>query len=255
MGAGRALSELGVSFADADVLVLCYHVTRKPERFAAQMRGLAQRGRSVLSLKHFTEWLRGTASVRAPAALVTFDGGYAEQLDNAVPVLEALKLPATFFLMSSDLEAVGPGILRSDLAALPAAGHAIGCHSHTHPDLTRLPEDELEREVLGSKRRLEEMLGQRVSAFCYPDGAHDARVVSAVRRAGFDVAFTVDLGGVSRGDDPYRLRRVPVLGEPRSGEFLAYAAGRRVCSGTILAWWKIRERLLDRREAWLTRRR
>jgi peptidoglycan/xylan/chitin deacetylase (PgdA/CDA1 family) len=249
MGALRALRELGVSFAQADVLVLCYHAVRTRERFAAQLSGLAARGYSVLSMQHFTEWLRGTTSVRTPAALLTFDGGYAEQLDNAVPVLERLGFPATFFLISSDLEADGPGIRRRDVAALTAAGHTVGCHSHTHPDLTRLPDDELEREVLGSKRRLEQALGHRVGAFCYPDGAHDARVVAAVRRAGFDVAFTVDLGGVRRGDDPYRLRRVPVLGEPGSGEFFAYLAGRRIVSGTIALSWKLRERFWDHRDA------
>jgi peptidoglycan/xylan/chitin deacetylase (PgdA/CDA1 family) len=248
MGALRALRELGVSFADADVLVLCYHAVRLRERFAAQMTGLVERGYSVLPLRQFTAWLRGAASIRRPAVLLTFDGGYAEQLDHAVPVLEALKLSATFFLISSDLDAEGPGIHRSDLAALTAAGHAIGCHSHTHPDLTRLPARELDDEVLGAKRHLEAALGQRVAAFCYPDGAHDARVVTAVERAGFDVAFTVDLGGVRRGADPYRLPRLPVLGEPRSGEFLAYVDGARVRSGAILAWWKLRERLLERRE-------
>ena len=55
MGAARALRELGVSFAQADVLVLCYHAVRTRERFAAQMSGLARRGYSVLSMQHFIE--------------------------------------------------------------------------------------------------------------------------------------------------------------------------------------------------------
>ena len=248
MGALRALRELGASFTRADVLVLCYHSVRIRERFAAQMTALAERGYSVLSLRHFTEWLSGAAPLRSPAALVTFDGAYRDQLEHAVPVLQSLGFPATFFPVSCDLDAEEPGMTRSDLLALTAAGHAIGCHTHTHPDLTRLSPDELASEVIGSKRRLEDALGQRVTAFCYPDGVYDARVVTAVQRAGFDVAFTVDLGGVSRGADPYRLPRLPVLGEPRPGEFLAYVGGTRPRSGAILAWWKLRERLLERRE-------
>jgi len=89
-----------------------------------------------------------------------------------------------------------------------------------------------------------------VNAFCYPYGAYDARVRKVVQEAGFDVAFTVDLGGVRRGDDPYLLKRVPVLGEPSIREFTAYLSGTLGVSGSILLYWKLRERLLDR--GWLT---
>jgi len=86
-----------------------------------------------------------------------------------------------------------------------------------------------------------------VSAFCYPYGTYDARVRKVIQEAGFDVAFTVDLGGVKLGDDPYSLNRVPVLGEPGSGEFGVYLSGRFLVSGSILLYWKVRERLLDRK--------
>src|SRR2546425_364436 len=102
----------------------------------------------------------------------------------------------------------------------------------------------------GSKLILEEIMGRPVNAFCYPYGAYDARARKVVQEAGFDVAFTVDLGGVRRGDDPYLLKRVPVLGEPSVGEFTAYLSGTLGVSGSILLYWKLRERLLDR--GWLT---
>jgi peptidoglycan/xylan/chitin deacetylase (PgdA/CDA1 family) len=100
--------------------------------------------------------------------------------------------------------------------------------------------------VLGSKLALEDALGERVRAFCYPYGAYDARVRQVVQEAGFDVAFTVDLGGVKFGDDPYSLKRVPVLGEPGSPEFGVYLSGRFLVTGSILLYWKVRERVLDR---------
>ena len=64
------------------------------------------------------------------------------------------------------------------------------------------------------------------------------------------MAFTVDLGGVPRNDDPYLLKRVPVLGEPSVVEFRAYLSGTLGVSGPLLLYWKLRERLLDR--GWLT---
>lgn len=247
MGALRALTELAASFDAADVLVLCYHSIRSRERFAVQMRVLAERGYPVLSMGQFTEWLNGLEPVRTPAVLLTFDGGYPDQLENAVPALQAFDFPATFFPVSYYLDdevADGSMIGRKDLLDLARSGYTIGCHTHTLPDLTRLSVADIDREVNGSKQILEDLLGQRVSAFCYPYGACNARAASVVRQSGFDVAFTVDLGGVSRGDDPYELKRVPVLGDPSSREFSAYLSGAPLVSGGLLLYWKLRERLL-----------
>jgi peptidoglycan/xylan/chitin deacetylase (PgdA/CDA1 family) len=248
MGALRALRELAASFRAADVLVLCYHSIRSREGFAAQMRVLAERGYPALSMGQFTEWLSGRGPVRTPAVLLTFDGGYSDQLENAVPVLQAFKFPATFFPVSDylDDEADDGTMMRpKDLLDLAQSGHTIGCHTHSHPNLTELSAAEIQREVNGSKQILEDILGQRVSAFCYPYGARNSLSASIVRQSGFDVAFTVDLGGVSFGDDPYQLRRVPVLGDPSPGEFSAYLAGAPFVSGGLLLYWKLRERLLE----------
>src|SRR2546422_11261086 len=250
MGAARALSELASSFQGVDVLVLCYHQIRSRERFHSQMKALAELGYSILTTEQFTEWLRGSKLIHPPAALLTFDGGYDDQIENALPALEQFQFPATFFPVSADL-GEWPGHLavlrRNELRAIEKSGHTIGCHSHSHPDLTGLSGADLHREVHGSKQILEKTLGRPVNAFCYPYGAYDARVRKVVQEAGFDVAFTVDLGGVRRGDDLYLLKRVPVLGEPSVGEFTTYLSGTLGVSGPILLYWKLRERLLDRR--------
>jgi hypothetical protein len=83
-----------------------------------------------------------------------------------------------------------------------------------------------------------------VTAFCYPDGRCDARVTAAVRDAGFEVAFTIDLGGVRAGADPYHVPRIAILAEPGRREFGAFLSGTRFVAGGILIGWKIRERFL-----------
>ena len=246
----RALTELAASFRSADVVVLCYHQVRSRQRFADQMAVLSERGYSVLSMPQFTAWLHGAAQPSRPAALLTFDHCYADQLENVLPVLDALQFPATFFPASAGLACELPDVAahwRNAVLALTKAGHTVGCHTHTHPVLTRLSTSDVRQEVLGSKLALEDVLGQRVSAFCYPYGAYDARVRGGVQEAGFDVAFTVDLGGVKFGDDPLTLKRVPVLGEPGSAEFGVYLSGRFLISGSVLLHWKARERVLDRK--------
>ncbi len=206
------------------------------------MDTVAEQGYTVISLPELTGWLSGAVPCPASAVLLTFDGGYGDQLENAAPVLDGLKFPATFFPTSGDLDDPGNPISRRDLTALVAAGHTIGCHTHTHPDLTTLSPEALESEVIGSKAALEDALGRAIDAFCYPYGVRNPAVVSAVRRAGFSVAFTIDLGGVDPRDDPYQLNRIAVLGEPSAAEFASYLAGTRLVSGALLGWWKIRER-------------
>jgi peptidoglycan/xylan/chitin deacetylase (PgdA/CDA1 family) len=232
-----------VSFAGADVRVLCHHEVRSRASFHAQMSVLVERGYSVLSMEELVAWARRARPIRSPAVVLTFDGGYRSQLDNALPTLEALKLPATFFPLSAGLD--DAEITGRDLAELAARGHTIGCHTHTHPDLTTLSPDELEREIAGSKRVLEDAVGRPVTAFCYPDGLSNSRVAAEVRNAGFEVAFTIDLGGVRAGDDPYHLRRIAVLGDPGRTEFSAFLNGTRFIAGGILIGWKIRERFLE----------
>ena len=98
-----------------------------------------------------------------------------------------------------------------DLREMSQAGIEIGAHTLTHPRLTRLDDDELTREIAGSKRRIEEQLDRSVTSFCYPNGApedYDDRVADAVQRAGFDAAVVAHFDG-ARGDR-YRLRRLGV---------------------------------------------
>lgn len=214
------------------------------------MSVLVERGYSVLSMAEFMACVSGRKPSQLPSVLLTFDGWYPADFASVVPILKSYGFPAVFFLVSwclSDESGETSTQYRKEILELATLGYTIGSHSHAHQDLTKLCVADLEQEIMGSRKLLEQVLGQRVDAFCYPYGAWDLRVASVVQQAGFDVAFTVDLGGVSAGDDPYQLKRVPILGEPGSRAFAAYLSGTVVRSGAILLYWKLRERLLDLR--------
>ncbi len=125
MGLLRTITELTASFRAADVLVLCYHQVRDREVFAAQMAALADHGYPVVSIQEFTAWLTGQRVVMAPSVLLTFDGCYSDQLEHAVPVLNSLKFPATFFPASAGLTCELPDVAahwRNRLLGLAKAG-------------------------------------------------------------------------------------------------------------------------------------
>lgn len=116
----RSLQTLGVPalnrrLRDAGV-ILCYHNVAQPgdcrmgepglhvprDRFEWQMRWLVDHYR-VVTLREFVDRMTAGASLRSVAA-ITFDDGYAGVFEHAAPVLQALGLPATVFVVA---DAVG----------------------------------------------------------------------------------------------------------------------------------------------------
>jgi peptidoglycan/xylan/chitin deacetylase (PgdA/CDA1 family) len=67
------------------------------ERFAAQMRWLAEQPLDVRPLREAVADL-GTGGLRRPTVALTFDDGFRNNVDVALPILERYRLPATIFL-------------------------------------------------------------------------------------------------------------------------------------------------------------
>ncbi len=79
-----------------------------------------------------------------------------------------------------------------------------GGHSHTHPILSQLDDDGIEYEIATCQRRLTEELGAPARHFAYPNGRSvdfDARVQAALRRHGFEAAFSTNDGRVTADVD------------------------------------------------------
>lgn len=95
----------------------------------------------------------------------------------------------------------------------------VGAHTMTHPMLSLIPEASQRHEILGSKIRLEESLGQRVNSFAYPFGVPAAGTVGIVREAGFTCACLLAQKYVNPLTDRFQLPRVAV--EDWNGERFA----------------------------------
>jgi peptidoglycan/xylan/chitin deacetylase (PgdA/CDA1 family) len=97
----------------------------------------------------------------------------------------------------------------SQVHELEAGGVEIGSHTMTHPILTNTTDEQLDRELRGSRARLEEVLDHPIMLFCYPNGSFDRRVQTAAVKAGYKCAVTTKLGLNDRQSDLLALRRVP----------------------------------------------
>ncbi|MFI5115099.1 MAG: polysaccharide deacetylase family protein [Terriglobales bacterium] len=100
-----------------------------------------------------------------------------------------------------------------ELRALASDGVEVGCHTETHPILSRLTDlAQLEQEIRGAKKYLEDRLGFPVTHFSYPNGREidiTDSVVACVRDADFATAVTTTCGLNTMDIDPLRIQRVP----------------------------------------------
>jgi peptidoglycan/xylan/chitin deacetylase (PgdA/CDA1 family) len=211
----------------------------------------SQSGLTSEELREILGWLVPRFRILSPhqffrtdshGALLTFDDGLANNVTNALPVLESFGAPAVLFVTTQhvinprnwlpftkkkvagnwDSEAEVPPDVGADLfdgmsleQLRACAAHpliSIGSHSVSHPFLTRCDEGDLTHELVDSKRFLEDVSGEACDLFAYPTGDYDGRVAAAVRRAGYRYAFAVD----AKGSGPSRYE-IPRVGIYRAG--------------------------------------
>ena len=119
-----------------------------------------------------------------------------------------------------------------EVREMAAQGIEFGAHTRTHPILSRLgTRPELDEEIAGSKREIEEQLGRAVDHFCYPNGSSadfGAQAVASVRQAGYRTAVTTEKGVNLASTDPFRLLRIGVQPDLDDAYFQRCAAAFRV---------------------------
>jgi peptidoglycan/xylan/chitin deacetylase (PgdA/CDA1 family) len=209
-----------------------------PDVFAAHMAFLHDEGYTTLTVSKYAELL-AEPMVRAPerTVVITFDDGFADFTEHALPVLQQHGLRSTMYVVtgcvgstSTWLEPVGEGdrpmLGWSEIEALARAGVEIGAHTHSHPQLDIISRSTAWEEIRRSKGVLEHRLGREILSFAYPFGFHGPRVRALVQRAGFRSACAVKDALSGPGDDPLAIARVIVPGDTGLGTLSELLAGR-----------------------------
>jgi peptidoglycan/xylan/chitin deacetylase (PgdA/CDA1 family)/glycosyltransferase involved in cell wall biosynthesis len=162
--------------------------------------------------------------------VLTFDDGYDDFYSEVFPLLQRYDLKATVFLVVGQIgksnawdEAVGYRSRRllsvEQICEMQRYGVHFGSHTLTHAWLPHLSNEDLYREVVDSKSRLEDLLGVEVLCFAYPSGGLDSRVRAAVALAGYKMAVTTE-EGLNLWQDPLAVRRIGISEADTMIEFL-----------------------------------
>ncbi|HWJ30792.1 MAG TPA: glycosyltransferase [Gaiellaceae bacterium] len=209
------------------------------DRFRRQVGWLARNGYTAITLEELVRYRAEHRLPPAKAVVLTFDDGYADFVERALPVLDQFDFPATVFLVTATggmkTWHVGGGngdgrrLLTLQDASRLKDRIDFGAHTRTHPSLPSLDPDDVAAEVAGSKRELESVIGGPVASFAYPYGDVNDEVAEAVRSAGFLAACSTDDGSTLPADDPFALPRIEVRGTDTLPRFAATLwAGRRL---------------------------
>ncbi|HWQ22499.1 MAG TPA: polysaccharide deacetylase family protein [Gaiellaceae bacterium] len=242
-GVYRALGEAasGVGALDGEhertLRVLMYHkvndrwpnpATVPTAVFAEQMALLGELGYRPVPLDAVRDHYLHGSPLPPRAVLITFDDGYRDNLEHALPTLRRYGYPAVLFVPigflddgrplphEEALHALGvrnPTLRWEELAELEAGGVRIESHGIAHRPLSELEPAEAAREIALSKLRLEEQLGREVEAFAFVKGSladYRPEHVSLVQQAGYKLAFTSVSGANGPRSDRFRLRRYNV---------------------------------------------
>ena len=190
--------------------------------FARQMAWL-QRHVELVTLAEAQRRIATGVNER-PCVHVTFDDGYADNLDFAIPLLVERGIPCTYFVASQfvarqcpfphDVACNAP--LRPNspeqLRRMAAWGIEIGAHTRTHADLGRIGDaDQLIQEIVGSRQELESMVGRPVHYFAFPYGQQrnlNQQAFAVARQHGLLGACSAYGGYNFPGDEPFHIQRI-----------------------------------------------
>lgn len=250
--------------------ILTYHslddsdsaISIAPVQFHRQMAWLHANGWRTLRV---SELLAGRARGAWPARsiVLTFDDGFQNFIDEALPILSEFDFTAIVFVVAgwvgrwNDWPSQPPWVPRmrllgwDELAEVAEAGIEIGAHTRSHPYLRRLSNLDAARDIFDGKHLIEDQLGRAVETFAYPYGDRSSAIEKMVAdhfRAGFStrLSFATAASPLAALDriDVYRLRGERFFHALESGWLDAYLRALR-------GWIALRERRFN--AGWLAR--
>jgi peptidoglycan/xylan/chitin deacetylase (PgdA/CDA1 family) len=191
-----------------------------PHDFAIQLQWIADNGFVPVRL----EDLFGTARCDVPAKpiVLTFDDGFEDCLEHAVPVLQRHSFTATFFLVAGSVGRTSRWLLEErsleyrlidwpSARMLLKAGFECGAHGMNHRRLATLSTAECLHELMDARVRLEDNLNSPIRHLSYPFGSFNPAVRNMAAECGYVSACTVEPGIASTEDDPLTLKRLHVI--------------------------------------------
>jgi peptidoglycan/xylan/chitin deacetylase (PgdA/CDA1 family) len=225
-----------------------YGVT--PAAFRSHLGALEGLNLEAIPLDRMLAQMKGEAPFSPRAVSFTFDGGFRDAAENALPILIEKNIEATFFIPA---EYVGKehALYRANLPCMDwgqirellAAGMTIGSLGRYGARLTEMKPSEWREDARTARRTLEDKLGVPVRYHAYRETFPNRRLRKWFIEEGFEAVLT--MCPTLRRPSLYRIGRIQVDDEAPN-VFQSKASNLYLFFKDKRAWRLIRKFKVDR---------
>ena len=176
-------------------------------RFKEQMKMLRDSSYNVIGLDEIVRMYKRKQKIPRKTVAITFNDGYAEVANVAVPILTKYRLPATVFVTSSKI-GKGGYIDEAQLQSISQSSYIkIGARGVHDKSFQGMQSSEITLEIFNSRAALQKITSTDVNFFAYPDGYYNKLIKSKVRESGYAGAVTMIPPGRHPDKDRYAMQR------------------------------------------------
>ena len=182
-----------------------------PERFEKLIVQYKSKDWHFISVNELADRINNK-QIKGKFVVITFDDGYEDNYQNALPILEKHNIPFCIFITKNYIEqGYPPYKMLSEKQIKELSLHplcTIGSHTISHPMLSKLTEQQQEDEITGCKQWLENLLNKKIDIFAFPFGSYNKSTLLILQKSGITLSFA-GWGGPIRTDKEYNLLKIP----------------------------------------------
>ncbi len=179
-----------------------------PFLFGNQIKTLHDEGFRTYFVKDIPDLLADKIIPSKKSVILTFDDGYEDFYYDVFPVLKKYQMKATIYVIYNYIGRKG-FLNEAEIKELLASGLVeLGSHTLDHAYLKQMPQEEAEKQIVESKKLLEEKFGVPIESFAYPFGAFTQESIDLVKKAKYTVAVSVISGITQSEENLFYLSRV-----------------------------------------------
>ena len=220
-----AIADIHEIMSRKQVPVLCYHHIREakpgqtesmksysvsPAAFAEQMKTLADSGYKTILPDQLYNYLAFGAALPGKPIMLTFDDTDLEQYTIGATEMKKHGFKGVFFIMTISINR--PRYMsKEQIKELADSGNVIADHTWDHHMVTKYTQADWDKQLVETKKKLEDMTGKPVNYFAYPFGIWNHDAIPEIKSRGYKMAFQLSTKRDST-EPLYTVRRMIVPG-------------------------------------------